>query len=64
VVELISLIVLSETAKSPGQRKNTEAIGVRGGARGGDGCHPTGLKIFRANSVFQGKRKVAKNPDW
>jgi len=36
-------------------------IGVRGG--GGEGCRPPGWKNFRANSVFQGKRKLLKNPE-
>jgi len=37
-------------------------IGVRGGGSGGAAAVPQGLKNFRANSVFQGKRKLLKTP--
>ena len=36
--------------------------GVRGGGRGGRPL--PGLKKFRVNSVFQGKRKLLKKPAW
>jgi len=36
-------------------------IGIRGWSAGG--CRPPGLKTFRTNSVFQGKRKLLKNPE-
>jgi len=37
-------------------------IGVRGGGVGGAAAPPV-LKNFRANSVFQGKRKLLKNSE-
>ena len=42
-----------------GQGYDGASIGVRGGGA----AVAQGLKIFRTNSVFQGKRKLLKNPE-
>jgi len=42
---------------------NSRVIGVRGGGSG-RAAAPPGLEKFQGNSVFQGKRKLLKNPEY